>query len=488
VIGIQLAVIWPAAMQRALDGDEGFYSIAAKLVAHGQVPYFDFWFQHAPVLPYVYGAWTRLTDESYVDLRALSALLTVAIGVLLYAHIARRFSRPLGFAAVLLYVTSYYVFFWYSTFKSYALSTLLLFGAYVAVARIDDDEDVGTVHWLLAGILLGLSAGVRLLFLAVVPVFVFYALWSLASRSTRLTRAGTLLGGVVVGSVPCLYFLLRDTPRFIRDTLISQTTRSDMSLADSLAQKSRTLGHLMLDEVQFPILLLGVVIVCVLALLAHKRVPLAVAIVVALAVTSLAPTPVYDQYFATLIPFLVVIAIECWVAVRALVLRRLGGRGHQLMVRVVGVAVLLTYVIGGAVAYNDVLDTRDSERDVEAVNEVASAIDAIAHDGEVVIAFWPGHLYESHAEPLSGLESNFATSVVADMDLPPERAAEYRMLPIDRLEEIVRSGEVRIVVLDPNRPEARHPRPWPEILAESSYRPVTSVHDFVLYEHRDTAR
>ncbi len=131
----QLIVIWPMAMKRAFDGDEGFYAMADKLVAHGQQPYFGFWFEYPPGLPYVYGPWSRLVGESFTSLRALSALLTVGLGVVLYAHVARRFDRRSGLAAVMLYVTSTLVFNWYTTYKYYALSGLLLFVAYVFASR-----------------------------------------------------------------------------------------------------------------------------------------------------------------------------------------------------------------------------------------------------------------------------------------------------------------------------------------------------------------
>ena len=290
VFAIQLIVVWPVAVQRGFDGDEGFYAIAAKLVAHGQEPYFDFWFQHAPGLPYVYGAWTRLTGESFESLRALSALLTAALGVVLYMHVARRFTRRLGIAATALYITSALVFSWFTTYKSYVLSTLLVFVAYVLVAASDRDEPCRAACWFAAGAVLGLSIDVRLFFLALVPVFAYYAMDRKGPRAERVAKIPALLGGVAVGLLPCIYFFARDPRRFISDTLLSQTSRSEVSLLDSVVQKLRTADTL-LGGAQFLVLVGAAVTLTALVFVTRRRLPLAVAIVGALAVASLIPTP-----------------------------------------------------------------------------------------------------------------------------------------------------------------------------------------------------
>ena len=96
VVVIQLGVIWSAATRHVFDGDEGFYAIVAKFVEVGEEPSVDLWFQNTPGLPDVYGAWTRLTGESFQNQRNLSVLLTVALGVTLYADVDQRHSRRLG--------------------------------------------------------------------------------------------------------------------------------------------------------------------------------------------------------------------------------------------------------------------------------------------------------------------------------------------------------------------------------------------------------
>src|SRR5690349_3715885 len=119
---IVTAFVIPAAALRALDEDEGYYAIAAKLVAHGKTPYVSFWFLQAPLMPYVYGGWQRVFHESWYVLRGLSVLLTVALGCVLYVHVSRRFaSRRLATVAVVLFATTPLGFQWFPTVKTYAL-------------------------------------------------------------------------------------------------------------------------------------------------------------------------------------------------------------------------------------------------------------------------------------------------------------------------------------------------------------------------------
>ena len=103
VVAVQALILVPLAMTHVLDTDEGMYALAAKLVAHGRVPYEDFWFQYTPLYTYAYGLWSRVAGESWYSLRMLSALLAILIGVLLYRHVSERLaSRSFGLLAVLL--------------------------------------------------------------------------------------------------------------------------------------------------------------------------------------------------------------------------------------------------------------------------------------------------------------------------------------------------------------------------------------------------
>lgn len=60
------------AQVRPIDGDEGFYATAARLVWEGKTPYRDFFFQQAPLLPYLYSWIWAICPHSLLAMRYLS--------------------------------------------------------------------------------------------------------------------------------------------------------------------------------------------------------------------------------------------------------------------------------------------------------------------------------------------------------------------------------------------------------------------------------
>src|SRR5690242_9098459 len=84
VVGLQAAVLVPLAAYRFVDGDEGVYAYASRLAVHGRLPYRDFFYEQAPLLPYVYGAIGSLSGESWYALRGLSVAFAIVVGLLLF--------------------------------------------------------------------------------------------------------------------------------------------------------------------------------------------------------------------------------------------------------------------------------------------------------------------------------------------------------------------------------------------------------------------
>src|SRR5436190_16981878 len=71
------------AQRRPVDGDEGYYATAARLVWEGNVPYRDFFYQQAPLLPYLYSWIWGIHPQSLVAMRTFSAACG-ALAVLLW--------------------------------------------------------------------------------------------------------------------------------------------------------------------------------------------------------------------------------------------------------------------------------------------------------------------------------------------------------------------------------------------------------------------
>jgi len=157
---LQGAFFFYVSQHRLVDDDEGYYLLSSRLVIDHQTPYLDFFYQQAPLLPYVFGGWFKVAGISWVAARVFCALLSTLVGGFVYWHVARETGKWLaGACAVLLFVSSSLVFPWYPIVKTFALAMLFLFPAYMVLARLSRE----TPGWLVgaAGVLFALSAGTR---------------------------------------------------------------------------------------------------------------------------------------------------------------------------------------------------------------------------------------------------------------------------------------------------------------------------------------
>ncbi|MCK4323600.1 MAG: glycosyltransferase family 39 protein, partial [Armatimonadetes bacterium] len=312
----QCLIFIPVATVRPIDGDEGFYLLAAKLVFEGKQLYTDFFYPQMPLLPYVYGLWMKLFGFSWYAARILSALLAVGTGLLLYSYAMRLTSkRHLGLLAVGLYALCSVMLGWYTVAKTYSLSVFLLMSAVVLLPR--DSDSHRELRYVLSGLLLGLAIDTRLFFLAVVPVFLLVLRHRKESKPVaQLKSQRWLLLGVVIGLLPNLWFLVVSPDTYIFNNIGYHAMRTGGGLLGFLEQKLlivleligawKAWGHVSL---QLPILLFANCYYLLLAWRLGKRLSFVFYIAAVLSVISLLPTPTFVQYFCVVIPFLIVNAI-----------------------------------------------------------------------------------------------------------------------------------------------------------------------------------
>src|SRR5438046_1841324 len=119
------AVFVPMSLFGLVDGDEGTYLLVSRLVIEGQLPYHDFYYPQMFLLPYVYGAWMTLVGYSWYGARVLSAVFSIALGLLVCRQAARLAgARRWGVLAVVLFTFSSLAFGWYPLVKTFVLPTL----------------------------------------------------------------------------------------------------------------------------------------------------------------------------------------------------------------------------------------------------------------------------------------------------------------------------------------------------------------------------
>ena len=455
VVAVQLLTFAYVARHRFIDGDEGAYLLASRLVLVHKVPYHDFFWNQAPLLPYVYAGWMSGAGISWTAARWLCVLLTTLLGALLYLHICEQArSVVAALVGIVLFISSTMVFAWFPVVKTHCLAALLLFGAYLATCRVQMNHS----RWLAAasGLLLGLAVETRSYLLLVVPLYVGWMLLHL-DRQLRVRSALSWLGGFALGSVPSLLLFLSSPDVFLFDNLRYHGLRSTSGLIGWWQEKLVVFVQLFLGSregngLQWSILFL-VSFALVLSVPKRSYPPRrAFQIAVLLLLIGLLPTPSYAQYFCLCVPFLIVSSV----CATSELIMHFAARRDRLLAGIACACVLVLYiglaagdvrrylVTGeGVPGVQPALDRGDWR--LERVVEVSRAVADVAQPGETVASFWPGDIFQTTAAPLSGLENPFAMPV--SDKLTAEQRARYRIITPGDVESGFAAQRPRVVVL-----------------------------------------
>ena len=445
VVLVQLGWFLVVARHRLIDGDEGFYLMASKLIWQGQMPYRDFFFTQMPLLPVMYGLWFQIAGTSWIAARALSAFFTTILGTVMYVHVSKETGKwAAGVIAVLLLVSSTHVFAWMTIVKTYALSTLLLFLAYITITR---HRSTGSQRAFgIAGLLLGLSADVRLYFAGLFPVLILWILTAPEIRARRRALVG-FAAGFALAVLPNIYFFALDPSAYVFDNLGFRAASSGGGFIGDFSDKLDTLYWLFRTRgsgngAQFGILCF----LCGLGFLFRRPASarLATYIAVTLISISLLPAPSLTQYFCVAVPFLIVVAVEPL-------------NGIRTPLAVAGASVLLLVFVAASI--KDVQRFLSSGEDVigvsrprlavnfrlDSVVAMSHRLDECASPGEPVMSLWPGYLVQSKTQPLPGFENNTARELTRTIS--SERMFRYHIVSPSRIEALLRAHIPRLVVV-----------------------------------------
>lgn len=449
----QLIFFSAVGRQRFIDGDEGAFLIAARLVLAHKTPYVDFFYQQAPLLPYVYAAFMKVGGISWPAARSFCAILATLLGTLLCINVWSLTRSALAVASsVALFASSTLVFAWFPVVKTHCLAGLFLFCAYALLGHASPAE---WTTWA-SGMFLGLSVDTRSYVLLVVPVF----LWWIIRNNSRANRARAVIGfaiGGVVGLLPAMVLFLRSPDAFIFNNLQYHALRfGDAGLIGWWQQKIFIAVQLFLGAAEANGLQWSIVFFVSLGFLAtlprNSPARLAFYIAVLLAVVCLLPTPSYLQYFSVCMPLLIVTSVS---GSTNLFRSLASGRDRVLFASAVLIALaayiglgwhdLRNYVVTGdgvpgVYAARDRADWR-----IDRVVQVSEAVDQITQPGEVVASFWSGDIFQTHAQPAAGLENPFSLTVA--QKLTPEQRLKYHIVTLHDIEMGMARNRPRVVVL-----------------------------------------
>lgn len=456
-------LVW-FSLSRLVAGDEGFYILASRLVASGEIPYVDFFYPQAPLLPYIYGFGLELFGESWHQARIVSAFFAAMLALALYARTKELLGRGWGTCALVLFCCCGFILPWMTIVKTYALSTLLLFVAYLALTR--ERQSLWTA--ITAGLAFRLAVNARIFFVVAFPVFLLW-IWRQSWPELSRPLLTAFAGATFIALLPLCFFAFRDFDAFWFNNMEYHLIRSNQTAAEALWRKLLLVASLFgvresrnLVGIQFALLSFAAIIGALLSLRERRRLDLAFPLALVLAVVSLLPTPSYAQYFSVTAPFLMVcVCITAHSFLSTL-------RAATILPRALGYAALGCVLVG--YFYSTPLDierfTRTGYgvngiftpavaryRTLAALEEVSDALDDLGESGDEVIAAWPGYVVGSELDMLPGLENNFG--LVAGGKLGADERRLYEVLSREELCDSIEAGLAPLAVFPKNAPSLR---------------------------------
>ncbi len=499
--GVALAVL---AAVRPLDGDEGLYSTAARLVWEGKTPYKDFFYQQAPLLPYLYSWIWAVHPHSLVAMRMLSVFCGFA-ATLIWGLWITSFSGQVGSKVALAtffgIILNPYWFWWNVVIKTYPIANLLMTVATLCLYRAFIS---GRSRWYFAaGTALGFCTSLRLFYALLLPAVLVWTLlnWRRLDRPVR--RLLFCLGGWVCGLLPLIASFARGPGAFVFNNL--KYHRADvgyLELADgTLIHGYQSVGHTLL--VYFATVFirligmhpyftieLALVIAGWLSFRRHRQGALGVyseqqllyfevagVLLVVYAVTALIHFPTYDQYLdGPLVPFLVPFLLE---GIRAVFLR------DRKRVLAFALAVAAPLLMGAEVGRDPWLFGTPSLWRLDSYRQVSQVIAANTRPGEVVLSFWPGFVFESGRGYFPGLENDYALRLMEKQ--PPDLRAEYHLTSYQQIMRAIDTQETTVLVIHPRINEYFETISAAQVQAfhaavDANYSRIANIDDIEIYK------
>lgn len=304
-------------MARPVEPNEHMY-LAASVLAGDAELYRDFAFVQMPYLPMLYSWIYRITGTDHYLLVARLVTWLVLLGsATSIAGIAWHYSRDirLAVASVIVLVCCDSILLISGECSNYALACFMSLAAYwLFLVRS------GRMAWGCVGLLLGLSAGVKLYYSVLVPVFMVAAWYRPQESADRRSGITALVVGVALGVLPAFVMLVADPDRFMFNNLGFHRWKTEvyqeigygarMTIHQRIQHGKSVLQH----ASQIWVLYVGVLSAWVLfrhhrKLNEHFDLLLAIGTSLVCLLTALVPVPAWSQYFAMPVPFFLVTAI-----------------------------------------------------------------------------------------------------------------------------------------------------------------------------------
>ena len=459
---LDFAVLVYYATVRRVDADEGFYTTAARLVWQGKAPYKDFFYQQAPLLPYVYSWIWAIRPNSLVAMRILSAVFCAAATLLWGSGLLRVKTLPVrvALATLLTILLDPYWISWNVVVKTFSFSNLMISIVLVALYAA---LHTGRSRWYFAaGLALGVCASARSFYGPLIPAaFIWLLLRDRSRANVRYRAAAVFAAGAVLGLCPMILSFVHDPQAFLFNNI-----RYHSLQAGYLPQNGKIVvgyqnpGTALLTYLGFIFVLLlglhpyftiqaGLAVAGIVSVWKlrkrHDRLysdqdyryfELTLSLTFVFVATSLIAFPPYDQYFiAPLVPFFIPFLAEA--------LRTATSPGKRIIyVLAALVPLLLAYGL-----HREVWEySRNPEWKMSSYRTITAAVKSSSNPGDVVLSLFPGYVFESGRQYFPALEDQFTFRIMDKIGT--EEAARYHIVSKGKILNAVFCGVAQVVVIN----------------------------------------
>ena len=397
---------------RPIDGDEGYYASAARLVSEGQVPYKDFFYPQTPVVPFAYALAYKVVGSTIVGLRSWSAILGTLSLLFWGLYLRQKFPKNTKtvWAGLLLLALNPYFLVWNLTVKSFALANMLV--TLVFWSGEKGRQEKLARYFFVFGLALGLLLGVRLLYGPWIGFMIVLCLLGWKKGHLSWKQLGLMFLGLIIGFLPTVILLAQNYDAFVFNNFHYHTIRhaplktelNPLTWAERIRSTSTIFARsLFLNPFMlFSFLLAGWGTRTLLREKNFILLSLAGGGLLIHMTASLIPYPAHQQYFtAPLAPLLIPLSL--------IGLMALGqkftwpGIWGLLVVGLVLSVVDLTVLHSGM--------NQDEKWSIEHLNLISKEIEKRTEPDDMVLSFWSGYTFESGRQFVPSLENHFAVEI-----------------------------------------------------------------------------
>jgi hypothetical protein len=433
--------------QRPLALGDPYHVLACQMVAAGRKPYFDFFFQQAPLYSLACGAWMRIFGSSWYSTNLLSVLFVCCSSTVM-ARIASQAYSEAGWGVkgsivvVLLFGLNLQLAQWGDIAQPYALCMFLCLLAWPAVFVARPTR----TRFFWSGLAAGAAVNTTLLSF---PFLVVLTGWSIyqTAKPDRYRGLLWLSYGVCVASIPLAYlailapsqtwFGMVEYQLFHRDDAGAWTNITRWNLFQVFQWTTSTQGVLLLF-----LSLAGLPSLFDSKAPASTRNSLqfAASIAFSWALFLSLPRPTFALYYVLVIPYVCLLASAgLW----GITSRMWSPRWASIVL--VGTVLLYSpdrmwpYVRSSLTSTDELADLEETARQINAVTVPNDPVYA-DHEAIYVVA---------RRLPPPGLENSFG----AEVRLRPDEYARAGIVPPERIEAQLRAGSFAAVVLSKKIPD-----------------------------------